>query len=269
MVDTRGRFVWYELMTTDVDAARAFYSDVVGWSTRDVSAPGMPYTLFFAGDDAVGGLLHLTEEATQNGTLPRWLGYVEVSDVDAAAGKVRALGGKIYVPPTNIGEISRLAVVADPQHALFALIRWMVPRTEPASAQRANGRIGWHELFANNCEQALAFYGDLFGWRKTIAKSGELGTYHLFASREQTIGGVLTKPPSLPVPFWLHYFNVGDIDAAVSRVTAGGGRIVNGPRQAPDGSWIVQCTDPQDAIFALIGKRSHAVGFLERLSGQE
>ena len=270
MVDTRGRFVWYELMTTDVDAARTFYTDVVGWSARDVSAPGLPYTLFLAGENAVGGLLHLADEATRSGALPRWLGYVQVDDVDAAAGQVMALGGNVYIPPTNISGISRFAIVADAQKAVFALISWTTPWTEPASALRANGRVNWHELFADDCDRALAFYSDLFGWRKTIAESGELGTYQLFASGGQTIGGVLTKPPALPAPFWLHYFNVGDIDAAASRVAAGGGEIINGPRQAPDGSWIVHCIDPQDAIFALIGKRSFAaVGFLDRLSGQE
>jgi uncharacterized protein len=270
MADSRGRFVWYELMTTDVDAALTFYANVVGWGARDVSTPGMPYTLFFAGENPVGGLLHLTDEATRSGTLPRWLGYVQVDDVDATAVAVPALGGDIYLPPTNIGDISRLAVVADPQKAVFGLIRWTVPWSEPASARRANGRVGWHELFADDCDRALNFYGDLFGWRKTIANTGDLGTYHLFAAGGTTIGGVLTKPPNLPAPFWLHYFNVGDIDAAADRVTAGGGQIVNGPRQAPDGSWIVQCTDPQDAIFALIGKRSYAaVGFLDRLSNQK
>lgn len=270
MVDTHGRFVWYELMTSDIEAARVFYTSVVGWSARDVSMPGMPYMLFLAGENSVGGLLRLPQGATQTGAKPRWIGYVHVGDVDAATDRVVALGGTVYVPPTNIADISRFSMVADAQMAMFALLTWTTPRTEPPSALRAAGRISWHELFADDCDRALAFYGDLFGWRKTIANSGELGEYQLFASRGQTIGGVLTKPPTLPAPFWLHYISVGDIDEAASRVTAGGGHIINGPRQAPDGSWIVQCTDPQDAIFALIGKRSYgAVGFLERISGQE
>jgi uncharacterized protein len=270
MVDTRGRFVWYELMTTDIQAARIFYTTVVGWSARDASLPGMPYTLLLSGENSVGGLLNLPEGAARTGAKPRWIGYLHVDDVDAATDHVVALGGAVHIPPTNIADISRFAIVTDEQKAIFALLTWTEPRTEPTSAPRGSGRVSWHELFADDCDRALKFYGDLFGWRKTVGNSGELGTYQLFASRGQTIGGMLTKPPTLPVPFWLHYFNVGDIDAAASRVTAGGGLIINGPRQAPDGSWIVQCTDPQDAIFALIGKRSYAAaGFLERISGQE
>jgi hypothetical protein len=92
----------------------------------------------------------------------------------------------------------------------------------------------------------------------------------LFTAHGQAISGILTKPPAVPAPFWLHYFTVGDIDAAANRVIAGGGQILNGPTQALDGSWIVQCTDPQDAMFALTGRRSFAaVGFLERLYGQK
>jgi len=270
MADTGGRFVWYELMTTDIDAASAFYTNVVGWSAHDASTPGMPYTLFLAGENAVGGLLQLPGESRRSGGLPRWLGYVQVGDVDAASDQVVTLGGNVYIPPTNIGDISRFAVVADQQKAVFALISWLSPRTEAPVAARARGQVSWHELFADDCERAVKFYGDLFGWRKTIADSGELGTYQLFASRGQTIGGILTKPPALPAPFWLHYFTVGDLDAAASRVTAGGGQILKGPTQAPDGNWIIQCADPQDAMFALIGKRSlAAVGFLERLSGPQ
>ena len=270
MVDTRGRFVWYELMTTAVDAARAFYTNVIGWGAQDASAPGIPYTLFLAGANTVGGLMQLPEESRRSGGLPRWLGYVQVGDVDAATNQVATLGGNVQIPPTSIGDISRFAVVTDEQKAAFALISWLSLRTEAPVTPRTNGRVGWHELFADDCERAVKFYGDLFGWRKSIANSGELGTYQLIASRGQTIGGILTKPPALPAPFWMHYFTVGDIDAAASRVTAGGGQIINGPAQAPDGSWIIQCTDPQNATFALIGKRSYAaVGFLERLYGQK
>jgi uncharacterized protein len=174
------------------------------------------------------------------------------------------------MPPTTIGDISRFAVVADEQKAVFALISWLKPRTQAPAESRAKGRVSWHELFAEGCERAVRFYGNLFGWRKAIASSAELGTYQLFTAHGQAIGGILTKPPAVPAPFWLHYFTVGDIDAAANRVIAGGGQILNGPTQALDGSWIVQCTDPQDAMFALTGRRSFAaVGFLERLYGQK
>jgi len=130
----------------------------------------------------------------------------------------------------------------------------------------ARGRVGWHELLAADCEKAFAFYAELFGWQKADADTGAMGTYQLFSAEGQTIGGMFTKPPTVPVPFWLYYFNIGDIDLAMKRVKAGSGQILNGPIEVPGNRWIVQCTDPQGAIFALVGKRSHnGIGYFERL----
>ncbi len=269
MVDSHGRFLWYELMTTDMDAAKAFYTKVVGWGTADASMPGMAYTLFTVAGTSVTGLVDLPEDARKMGLKPSWIGYVGVDDVDATAGRIKELGGAVHVPPQDISNISRFSVVADPEMVTLALLQWLKPRDEPAEPDK-RGRVGWHELLAADCDKALAFYRELFGWQKGIADVGAKGTYQLFSTGGRTIGGIFTKPPTVPAPTWLYYFSVGDVDAAANRVTAGGGQILNGPTEVPDGSWIVQCTDPQGAIFALVGKRSYgAVGFLERVAALE
>ena len=68
--------------------------------------------------------------------------------------------------------------------------------------------------------------------------------------------------PTLPLPFWLYYFNVGDVEAAAKRVEAGGGQILYGPIDVPGGAWIVHCMDPQGAIFALLDRRRRkAIGY--------
>jgi uncharacterized protein len=78
---------------------------------------------------------------------------------------------------------------------------------------------------------------------------------------------MLTKPAMISTPFWLYYFNVDDIDVAQRRVEAGGGQILNGPLELPDGTWIIRCVDPQGATFALEGKRRRQpVGYFERVS---
>ena len=253
MVNSHGRFVWYELMTTDVEAAKAFYTKVVGWGTRDASMPGRAYTLFTVGEASVSGLMNLPEDARKMGVKPSWMGYVGVDDVDATADRIKRLGGAVYVPPTDIPNICRFSVVADPQTATLALFKWLKPGQEQPAELGAPGRVGWHELLAADWEKALAFYGELFGWQKADADIGAMGTYQLFSAGGQTIGGMFTKPPMVPVPFWLYYFNIGDIDAAAKRVKAGGGQILDGPFEVPGGSWIAQCTDPQGAIFALEG----------------
>jgi len=266
MVDSHGRFVWYGLMTTDLKAAKAFYAKVVGWGTRDASTPGMAYALFTAGKTSVGGLMELSEDARRKGATPRWIGYVGVDDVDATASRIERLGGAVHVPPTDIPNISRFSIVADPQMATLALFKGLKSGQQRPAAFGKPGRVGWHELLATDWEKALAFYSELFGWQKAETNVGPMGTYQMFSAGGQTIGGMFTKPPMVPVPFWLYYFNIGDIDAAAERVKAGGGQILEGPMEMPGGSWTLQCMDPQGAMFALEGKRDHStIGYFARV----
>src|ERR1700734_3587076 len=254
MVDSHGRFVWYELMTTDVKIARAFYASVVGWRARGASMPGSAYSLFTIGDSPVAGLMNMPEDARRTGGTPHWIGYVRVDDVDAAVDRTQQLGGAVHVPPTDVPNISRFSVVADPQMATLALVKGL-KSGQAQSELGAPWRVGWHELLAADWEKAFAFYGELFGWQKADSHVGAMGTYQGFSAGGAPIGGMFTKPASLPLPFWLYYFNVDDIQAAAKRVEAGGGQILYGPTEVPGGAWIVHCTDPQGAIFALLDRR--------------
>lgn len=255
MVQSHAQFVWYELITTDVRAAKGFYRSVMGWGTWDASMPGRPYTLFMAGDFSACGLMPLPEDAKTTGTRPSWTGYVAVDDVDDTADRIPGLGGLVHVPPTTIGSISRFSVFSDPQSARLALFKWLKPGQQPPANRAAAGRVGWHELLTTDPAVALIFYGALFGWRTAESDGGEPPPYQLFSAGHETIGGMVDKPPAMPSPSWLYYFNVSDIDAAARRVKAGGGQILEGPIAVPGGSWVVRCSDPQGALFALEGMR--------------
>ncbi len=255
MVEDQGRFVWYELMTTDMAAAKAFYANVVGWGAQDASTPDLAYALFTAEGASISGLMDLPEDARKMGATPRWMGYVGVNDVDTTADRIKRLGGAVYVPPTDTN-IGRISVVADPQTATLALVTGLkLGQQQPAELDEL-GHVGWHELLATDWEKAFAFYVEIFGWQKADAETGPTNTYQLFSARGQTIGGIFTKRPIEPVPYWLYYFNIGDIDAAAERVKTGGGKIFDGPIEVPGGSWTARCIDPQGAIFAMQGKRS-------------
>ena len=267
LLNAQGRFAWYELMTTDLPAAQAFYAKVLGWRAQDASTSELPYTLFSAGTARLGGLMPLPEDAKKMGATPRWMGYVGVDDVEASAERITRLGGAIYVPPTN-SNIGRIAVVADPQKAIVALIERMQPSQPQPIELDALGRVGWHELLAEDWATAFTFYSELFGWQKADTELGPTDTYQIFSSGEETIGGIFTKRAAEPIPYWLYYFNVEDIDAAVARVKSCGGQILEGPIEVPEGSWIIRCIDPQGAIFALQGKRrQHEIGWSTSWSG--
>jgi predicted enzyme related to lactoylglutathione lyase len=261
LVNQLGHFAWYELLTTDVAAASTFYGKVVGWAAKDESTRDLAYTVLTAGDAPVGGLMYLPEEGRRLGATPRWVGYVAVDDIGATATQIRRRGGAVLLPPTD-SNIGRVSVVADPQRATFALVSGLTyGQRPPAYGQRPPGgldepgRVGWHELLAEDRNKIFDFYGELFGWQKAPGATDPADPYQLFSVAGQTIGGMLTKLPSVSQPCWLYYFNVDDIGTAARRVNDSGGRILQGPIELTDGCWIARCADPQGALFALQGAR--------------
>jgi len=254
MAGAQSSFVWYELMSTDVAAAKPFYANVVGWKTQDMPMPGMTYTILSAGDTQVGGMMTLPKDAAAAGMKSSWVSYIDVDDVDSAASKVQGLGGRIYAAPADIPNVGRFAVVADPQGAIFNLFKPAQPGQRIASSEP--GHIGWHELHTSDSPKAFDFYSAMFGWLKgDSVDMGPMGTYQLFTIGAMAMGGMFNSPAAQAARFWLYYFNVGDIDAAAKRVSDGGGKIMHGPQQVPGGGWVVQAADPQGAAFALLGAK--------------
>lgn len=247
MSDAQGNFVWYELATTDVDAAVRFYGDVVGWGTERFGGPESGYRIWKAGDMGIGGVMQ------QEGA-PRWLAYVYVDDVDARARQAVALGGKNPMAPRDLPTVGRIAVVADPQGAAIAMIKPDGP-DRPPPATVPPGHVVWRELLTDDPVAALRFYGELFGWREIRALDmGANGAYHIYGKGEREFGGMMRRPPGYPLaPHFLHYVHVADLDAAIERVRRGGGQVWMGPMPIPTGERIAQCADPQGAAFALHG----------------
>ena len=253
MSDTpNGRFCWYDLMTTDPDGAKAFYTRVVGWGTTVWDGGGFSYTMWTNGEQPLGGLMELPESARAAGSPPHWLAYVSSADVDATAKKVAELGGKVLVPPAPIPTVGKYAVFADPQGAAFA---GFTPESNtPGQDGPAQvGEFSWHELATTDLDAAWAFYGGLFDWEKTTAMDmGPAGLYQLYGRKGVDLGGIYKKPPEMPFPpNWLQYVRVPDVHKAIEVVKELGGKVLNGPMEVPGGSWIAQCMDPQGAAFAL------------------
>ena len=257
MSDSHGKFVWYELMTPDPKAAETFYRTAIGWGAQDASMPGVSYTLLTAGGMPVAGLMETPQRILDAGASAFWTGYVYVDDVDATVAQAEKEGCAVHHPPDDIPSVGRFAVISDPQGAAIALFKtqMMTPADLPPGG--TPGTTGWHELYAGDLDTAFPFYSRLFGWTKADAMDmGPMGTYQMFAVRGGTpIGGMMTKPPTVPAPVWSYYFAIDGIDAAIARVQAGGGKVVNGPMEVPGGNWIAQCLDPQGAFFCMVAPR--------------
>jgi predicted enzyme related to lactoylglutathione lyase len=246
-----GRFVWYELMTTDPQAAQSFYTDVIGWSTAPFEGAEMPYTMWMNGDVPIGGVMEIPKEARDHDVPPHWLAYVEVEDVDASAKRAGDLGGSIIVEPRDIPDVGRFAILHDPQGATIAIYRRNQER--PAKGEPQTGEFSWHELATTDHEAAFDFYSNLFGWNETDAVDmGEMGTYQMYGQGDVPLGGMFNKTAEMPgPPSWLYYTRVNDIDRTVEKVREKGGQVLNGPMEVPGGDMIAQCLDPQGAMFAI------------------
>jgi predicted enzyme related to lactoylglutathione lyase len=242
---------WYELITTDQDAAEKFYADVVGWGMQDSGMPGMRYTIIHADKHPVGGVMSM-----ENGPPPVWLGYIAVDDVDACAKRVTDAGGTIHKAPEDIPDVGRFAVVTDPQGAAFVLFTPGPNSQFDPLPYMTPGTTGWHELHTTDWEGAWGFYSGLFGWAKDEAMDmGAMGTYQLFKTDANPVGAMFNSPAT-PRPLWLYYFSVPSIEGAKAKVEAGGGKVVNGPMEVPGGMWVINATDPQGALFALVGPKT-------------
>ncbi len=250
----RGKFVWYDVMTNDTKPASDFYKAVVGWSAAEFPmADGTDYTVFSQGDTMVGGLMKIPPDASAMGAKPCWSGYIAVDDVDADAKRIAAAGGKIMRPPTDIPNVGRFAVATDPGGAMFLIFKPGTDETPAGHAPMAPGFIGWHELYADNPDREWDFYSKLFGWTKARSMDmGEMGVYQTFAVNDVETGGMMKRPPQVPVPLWNYYLGVDSVVAAMGRVTQHGGKVLMGPQEVPGGAWIVQALDPQGAFFSLI-----------------
>lgn len=254
-----GDFIWYELMTSDPDGAKAFYDAVVGWTIDPQSNFPNGYRMIGRSDGKfAGGVLPLNEEMRQHGARPTWLGYINVADVDEAAGSIERAGGKTQMPPTDIPNVGRIAMVTDPQGAPFYLMKPIPPADDPNArsdvfSPDSDQRVGWNELQTSDVEKARRFYGEQFGWESgDFMDMGEMGQYRFFDHHGLRLGALFNSNDGQPSRFRF-YIRVPSISAAKQVAEQKGGTIHMGPHQVPTGDWIVIGSDPQGAEFALVG----------------
>lgn len=260
MANHHGDFIWYELMTTDADAAQDFYAGLVGWSFSDSGQDGMDYRMFRKDGTEVGGLMPLTQDMLDGGAQPLWAGYIGVDDVDATAAEITAAGGTVTMEPQDIPDVGRFAFVADPQGVPFYIMRGSSdePSESFALGTPREGHCAWTELATADLPTAESFYERVFGWAKgDTMDMGEMGPYDMYRNppHENMLGAMMGKPEAMPVSLWSYYFRVPDIDAAADYTKANGGQVLNGPMEIPGGEFVFAGLDPQGAMFSLLGKR--------------
>lgn len=256
MANPHGSFIWYELLTSDPEAATRFYAGLLGWhvSSHDGPNGGHPgYRILSHGAEAVGGMMQAPE-----GVPPGWLGYIGVDDVDATLAAITADGGQVQMPARDLPEVGRIAMVTDPHGAPFYVMRGASDRESTSYAPDVVGHCAWNELGAGALEPAVEFYARHFGWsRGALLPMGGVGGYQLMELQGRAFGAIMRQQAGAP-PMWRFYFRVPAIEAATQQVKDGGGQVLHGPAEVPGGDRILIGMDPQGAIFALVGKAGAA-----------
>jgi hypothetical protein len=251
-VPPSARFVWHDLMTTDPARSVAFYSALFGWRTdaREVAGAGA-YTAIRAGDVPFGGMVPLDPK---HGIPSHWVSYVAVDDVDATCARANAAGGRTCIPPTDIPNVGRFAIIEDPDGAILSPISLpngsapVEPSTPPVI-----GTAWWHELSTRDPMRAAAFYRAVFGWRVQEALMSDGAPYWLFMRDSGALaGGMLaSNGASAHRPYWTVYVAVADVDDAVSRAVGLGATASFPCTDVPGTGRIGGFVDPTGAPIAV------------------
>jgi hypothetical protein len=242
-----GRFTWHELMTTDPEAATKFYGALLGWSVKEMDMGGEAgtYRMLSAGTEPVGGAMKAPPNVPSH-----WLPYVDATSTDAIVKKVGELGGKVLVPATDVPNMVRFAVAADPQGAAIGVVQSLGPNDQPVyDGPPRIGTFVWDELHTTDQDAAAKYYAALFGW---TGKAGEEPMkYWHWQNNGKDIGGMMTLvQPGVP-PNWLAYIAVSDVEASTSKVKALDGKVHMETMDIEHVGKFSVVADPTGAVFAL------------------
>lgn len=242
-----GRFVWCDLMTKDVGAAKRFYGELLGWRFENAKRGELPYVLARAGKNRVGGIVDVSSLPNAGA---QWLSFMSVGDVDRAVTVVKSDGGTVLVAPRNVGSIARVAVVTDPQGAPVGLAQ--LRQDIPDPAQPLANHFFWQEYLARDADQALSFYKRLVGYESAILETRLGVDYHVLRTTRGR-AGLFGLPPAVVnvQPNWLPYVLVDDPAGLAARVQGLGGRIVIPAAPERRNGSLVVIADPGGAVLAL------------------
>jgi uncharacterized protein len=257
-----GSFIWYELMTTDARAASAFYGAVIGWSFAppEAGAPVEYWHIARADGGSAGGMLQLGTGMQDHGARPAWIPYLNVADVDEAVAAIQAHGGSVLMPKVTI-DVGAMAMVTDPQGVPFYVMTPVPPADNPHAESDVFSvsepqHVRWNELASPDLEGAKAFYAEHFGFEFNNAMPmGEMGDYCFIDHHGQVLGAIMQQPDTSQPARWLPYIGVPSATAAKTAIEANGGTVMMGPHEVPGGEWIVVATDPQGAVFGVVGAK--------------
>ncbi len=242
--------MWRDLMTTDLERSKAFLLAFFDWETEEYDmGEGALYTMFkVPGESTFGGIVELDPD---HGLPSHWMSYVSTEDVDDFCARASDMGATISVEPTDIPDIGRFAVVADPQGANISVMSELDRTVTPTPMTIPPGHVVWNELMTSDVDAATAFYTRMFDWSSQVADVGT-GPYTLMMQSETPIAGIMARSAEMPVSSWGIYFEVADADAAAAKAAELGAEVLMPTMDVPTVGKLVWISEPAGAMFGLM-----------------
>jgi hypothetical protein len=226
---------WHELITTDVERATGFYTELLGLELETADMGDFRYHMLRKDGRTHAGLVRQELE----GVPSHWYPYIRVADVDAAVEKAKAEGAELYHGPADGPDTLRFAALGDPQRASFGVMSW--------DQETPTGVLVWDELHARDVEGAARFYGEVFGW----SNEPFVEEYRMFGAGEGPFAGLMQERGGSPVVYWLTYFGVDDTDATAAKAMELGAGVILPPESMEQVGRYSVLTDPTGAAFGI------------------
>ncbi len=248
---------WIDLGTTDVDSAKAFYADILGWTFEETDLGGdgsMVMSMAMKEGSHAAGIYTQRPDEAEMGVPPHWMTYITVDDIDATTARVSALGGNVFAGPFDAFQLFRMSMIADPTGGMVFI--YQPNQHVGAGVKSEHGALSWAELLTPDPKTAADFLGNLMGVGVEAGPVGDAEDYTVMMVGAEGVGGIMKMPDHLVErnvpPHWVPYFHVDDVDEAVAKVSAGGGEVLLAPETMESVGRVAVVKDPQGAVFGMI-----------------
>jgi predicted enzyme related to lactoylglutathione lyase len=243
-----GKFVWHDLVTDNVPAARDFYGQLFGWEFEGRGGDGAPYLNAVQDDIPIAGIVK-TDRLQEQVNESRWISYISVPDVDKVASHILNSGGLIYKAPMELEVRGHQAIVGDNSGAAFGIIT--ANGGDPLDSGSKEGTWLWDELVTDYPQDVVTFYASIAGYEISDMSDGNPEDYYILSIEGKQRAGITSIPWENAKPNWLPYIMVNDLSTKISQAEGLGVRSIIAPDQNIQNGNIGILADPTGAVFGL------------------
>jgi uncharacterized protein len=242
-----GKFVWYDLMTTDVAAVKKFYGELFGWEFDDSGNADASYTVIKHNGKNIGGIFSL-DKTKSKGANSQWISFLSVENMESVIEYIKRSGGKIYTEPFDLPDRGKVAVIIDPQNAVLALVH--SSSGDPKDTEPVYNEWLWTELWTNNVDESMNFYKNMIGYQNKVFLTQAQTKYYVLRNEDKPRAGVVKIMLEGVNPHWMPYIAVQDPSKFIDKVEDLGGKVIVG-REGIAGHSAAIIADPTGAVFTI------------------